>query len=215
MVEEQIRARGVCSQLVVEAMGKVAREEFCPGYWLSDAYRDGPLPIGEGQTISQPYIVAYMLEALELEGGEAVLDVGTGSGYSSALLAQIAARVHTIERNPRLACEARVRLARLGYRNVEVIEGDGTLGWPGGAPYDAIVVAAGGPEVPQALREQLVVGGRLLIPIGSGRSGQRLERLRRIAPRRYETEHLAGVRFVPLIGSSGWPEHVARAEGSF
>jgi protein-L-isoaspartate(D-aspartate) O-methyltransferase len=118
-----------------------------------------------------------MLEALELEGGEAVLDVGTGSGYSSALLAQIAARVHTIERNPRLACEARVRLARLGYRNVEVIEGDGTLGWPGGAPYDAIVVAAGGPEVPQALREQLVVGGRLLIPIGSGRSGQRLERL--------------------------------------
>jgi protein-L-isoaspartate(D-aspartate) O-methyltransferase len=170
------------------------------------AYADSPLPIGEGQTISQPYIVAYMTEALELEGGERVLEVGTGSGYAAAVLARIAGEVYTIERHPSLAKTAEATLRRLGYENVQVIEGDGTKGWPDAAPYDAIVVAAGGIEVPPALRSQLAVGGRLVIPVGPTPREQRLVRVTRVGEDQYEEEELLPVRFVPLIGERGWPE---------
>ena len=152
MVAHQIQERGVRSPAVARAMREVPREEFMGEDMREFAYADSPLPIGEGQTISQPYIVAYMTEALDLEGGERVLEVGTGSGYAAAVLARIAGEVYTIERHPALARSARATLARLGYGNVHVLEGDGTLGWPAASPYDAIVVAAGGNEVPPALR---------------------------------------------------------------
>ncbi|HHQ14196.1 MAG TPA: protein-L-isoaspartate(D-aspartate) O-methyltransferase, partial [Chromatiales bacterium] len=155
MVERQLEARGIRSEPVLQAMGKVEREGYVPSYLGEFAYDDTPLPIEEEQTISQPYIVAVMLEALDLHGGERVLEIGTGSGYAAAVLAEIAAEVYTIERHERLAWTALARLQRDGYSNVQVRCGDGTLGWPEAAPFDAIVVAAGGPEVPKSLREQL------------------------------------------------------------
>jgi protein-L-isoaspartate(D-aspartate) O-methyltransferase len=206
MVAHQIQERGVRSPAVARAMREVPREEFMGEEMREFAYADSPLPIGEGQTISQPYIVAYMTEALELEGGERVLEVGTGSGYAAAVLARIAAEVYTIERHPSLARTAKATLRRLGFDNVQVIEGDGTKGWPQAAPYDAIVVAAGGVEVPAALRGQLAVGGRLVIPVGPTPREQRLVRLTRIDEDRFEEEDLLPVRFVPLIGEQGWPE---------
>lgn len=206
MVAHQILERGVRSELVARAMREVPREEFMSEEMREFAYADSPLPIGEGQTISQPYIVAYMTEALELEGGERVLEVGTGSGYAAAVLARIAAEVYTIERHPSLAREAKRTLRRLGYDNVHVIEGDGTRGWPDAAPYDAIVVAAGGIEVPQALKDQLALGGRLVIPVGPTPREQRLVRVIRVDESDYEEEELLPVRFVPLIGEQGWPE---------
>ena len=206
MVAHQIQDRGVRSGAVARAMQEVPREEFMSESMREFAYADSPLPIGEGQTISQPYIVAYMTEALELEGGEKVLEVGTGSGYAAAVLARIAGEVYTIERHPSLARSARETLRRLGYDNVHVIEGDGTKGWPEAAPYDAIVVAAGGVEVPPALRSQLAVGGRLVIPVGPSPREQRLVRVTRVDEDDYEEEDLLPVRFVPLIGEQGWPE---------
>jgi protein-L-isoaspartate(D-aspartate) O-methyltransferase len=206
MVAHQIRERGVRSSAVARAMQEVPREEFMSEEMREFAYADSPLPIDEGQTISQPYIVAYMTEALGLEGAERVLEVGTGSGYAAAVLSRIAAEVYTIERHPSLARTARATLKRLGYDNVHVIEGDGTKGWPQAAPYDAIVVAAGGIEVPPALREQLAVGGRLVIPVGPTPREQRLVRVTRVEDDRFEEEDLLPVRFVPLIGEQGWPE---------
>ena len=206
MVAHQIQERGVRSPAVARAMREVPREEFMSEEMREFAYADSPLPIGEGQTISQPYIVAYMTDVLELEGGERVLEVGTGSGYAAAVLSRIADEVYTIERHPSLARSARATLERLGYDNVHVIEGDGTRGWPEAAPYDAIVVAAGGNEVPPALRSQLAVGGRLVIPVGPTPREQRLVRVTRVGEDEFEQEDLLPVRFVPLIGEQGWQE---------
>lgn len=206
MVTSQIVARGIRSEQVARAMREVPREAFMAEDLREFAYTDSPLPIGEGQTISQPYMVAYMTSVLELEGGERVLEVGTGSGYAAAVLSRIASEVYTIERHPSLASEAREALERLGYDNVHVIEADGTRGWPEAAPYDAIVVAAAGPDVPRALREQLAIGGRLVIPVGSTPREQQLIRVTRVGEDEFEEEELLPVRFVPLIGEQGWQE---------
>ncbi|MEX1032218.1 MAG: protein-L-isoaspartate(D-aspartate) O-methyltransferase, partial [Cellvibrionaceae bacterium] len=204
MVEQQLRGRGIRSRVVLEAMAKVHRESFLPEHMREFAYQDSPLPIAEDQTISQPYIVGFMLDGLDLRGGERVLDVGTGSGYAAAVLAEITAQVITIERHKPLADRARAILHDLHYNNVEVIHGDGSMGWPSNAPYDAILVAAGGPEVPRALKEQLSIGGKLIIPVGSSASRQSLMRITREGESDYHEEHLIDVRFVPLVGKSGW-----------
>jgi protein-L-isoaspartate(D-aspartate) O-methyltransferase len=211
MVEKAIFARGVRSDLVLNAMRGVARESFLPAQLREFAYDDVPLPIEEGQTISQPYIVAFMTEALALRGGEHVLEIGTGSGYAAAVLSEIAADVYTVERHGPLAEKAAATLADLGYDNVHVMHGDGTRGWPAHAPYDAIVVAAGGPTIPESLKEQLKIGGRLVIPVGSDPRAQELVRVTRIAQSEYRREDLADVRFVPLLGEEGWAP--AEAEG--
>jgi protein-L-isoaspartate(D-aspartate) O-methyltransferase len=202
MVETQIRRRGVLDPRVLAAMSKVPRYRFVPRHLWEQAYSDYPLPIGEDQTISQPYIVALMTEALELTGQEKVLELGTGSGYQAAILAELAAQVYTIERIPSLARAAEQVLASLGYTNVQVIVADGTLGWPGEAPFDAILVTAGSPQVPPPLVEQLAIGGRLVIPVGD-RYTQTLTRVRR-TPEGLKHEYLGGCRFVKLIGRHGW-----------
>jgi protein-L-isoaspartate(D-aspartate) O-methyltransferase len=184
----------------------VPRETFVPERLAEFAYDDTPLPIAEQQTISQPYVVALMAEALELGPGDRVLEIGAGSGYAAAVLSRIAREVWTVERHASLAREARERMGRLGYGNVQVVHGDGTLGWPERAPYDAIVVAAGGPEVPPALLDQLAPGGRLVIPIGPDPRTQSLVRVRRRPDGGHVREELGGVRFVPLIGAQGWNE---------
>jgi len=204
MVEQQIASRGVGSKLVLDAMRRVPRELFVPEHLRDLAYADGPLSIGEGQTISQPYIVALMVEALCLYGGEKVLEIGTGSGYAAAVLAEIAGQVYTIERIAELAQKAETLLAQTGYDNVQVIQGDGTLGWPQQAPYDAIVVTAGGPEVPGSLKNQLKTGGRLVIPVGADMYSQELLRVTRVSESEFRSENLEYVRFVPLIGEEGW-----------
>jgi protein-L-isoaspartate(D-aspartate) O-methyltransferase len=207
MVATQIEARGIADPLVLEAMRAVPRERFVPAALARFAYEDRPLPIGEGQTISQPYIVAVMTRAAGLKLGARVLEIGTGSGYGAAVLSRIAAEVYTVERVGALAEEARERLARLGYANVHVLEGDGTLGWAEHAPYDAIVVTAGGPRVPQALLSQLAAGGgRLIMPVGPGAGHQRLVRVTRTDAQEYQYEDLEEVAFVPLIGAEGWTE---------
>ncbi|HET7191927.1 MAG TPA: protein-L-isoaspartate(D-aspartate) O-methyltransferase [Pseudolabrys sp.] len=204
MVEKAIFARGVRSRLVLDAMRSVPRESFLAMKLREFAYEDAPLPIEEGQTISQPYIVAFMTEALALRGGEKVLEIGTGSGYAAAVLSEIAADVYTIERHGPLAERAAATLADLGYVNVHVLHGDGTRGWPAHAPFDAIVVAAGGPTVPESLKEQLKIGGRLVIPVGADLRAQELVRVTRISQDEYRREDLADVRFVPLLGEEGW-----------
>jgi protein-L-isoaspartate(D-aspartate) O-methyltransferase len=210
MVKRQIAARGVQSKAVLDAMSVVRREGFVPSYLGEFAYNDTPLPIEEEQTISQPYIVAFMVEALALGGGERVLEIGTGSGYAAAVLAEIAGDVFTIERHEGLAKTAEAQLVAEGYSNVSVRCGDGTLGWPEEAPFDAIIVAAGGPKVPDSLREQLRVGGRLVIPVGTTVGLQTLVRVTRTGEREFSEEDLGGVRFVPLVGDEGWHEE-ARA----
>jgi protein-L-isoaspartate(D-aspartate) O-methyltransferase len=204
MVEKAIIARGVRSELVLSAMRSVPREAFLPHQLREFAYTDCPLPIEEGQTISQPYIVAFMTEALALQGGETVLEIGTGSGYAAAILAEIAGDVYTVERIGQLAEKAASTLADLGYDNVHVLHGDGTKGWPDHAPYDGIIVAAGGPKIPESLKEQLKIGGRLVIPVGHDPKIQELVRVTRISESEYRREDLADVRFVPLIGHEGW-----------
>ena len=205
MVERDIAARGVRDELVLDAMRKVPRELFLPKDLREFAYEDTPLPIAGEQTISQPYIVAFMAEALMLKGGEKVLEIGAGSGYAAAVLSEIAANVYTVERLGPLAEKAAATLAELGYDNVHVLHGDGTRGWPAHAPYDAIVVAAGGPQVPESLKEQLKIGGRLVIPVGADPRSQELVRVTRISTDEYRSEDIADVRFVPLIGEQGWP----------
>ncbi|MET0659864.1 MAG: protein-L-isoaspartate(D-aspartate) O-methyltransferase [Steroidobacteraceae bacterium] len=206
MVDVQIAARGIRDRAVLDAMRTVPREAFVePGYTVL-AYEDGPLPIGEGQTISQPYIVALMIEAAELKREDRVLEVGAGSGYAAAVMSRIAREVYAIERYRALALAARQRLERLGYDNIQLRVDDGTRGWPAAAPFDAIVVAASGPDIPFALREQLAFGGRLIIPVGGHRFGQRLRKLTRRGTNEYEEVDLGGVAFVPLIGEQGWAE---------
>ena len=204
MIREHLLGRGIHDPAVLEAMREVPREAFVDEGMQELAYEDHPLPIAGGQTISQPYIVAYMIEALQLSGTERVLEIGTGSGYAAAVLSRIVATVHTIERLGDLASSARQRLELLGYANIIVHEGDGTLGWPEQAPYDAIVVTAGAPKVPKPLLDQLAIGGRLVIPVGSHADLQVLLRVRRTGEHDYHSEELCGVRFVPLIGAAGW-----------
>jgi protein-L-isoaspartate(D-aspartate) O-methyltransferase len=202
MVEFQLAGRGIDDERLLEAFRTVPREDFLPKGLAELAYRDAPLPIAEGQTISQPYIVAVTIDALSLRGRERVLEIGTGSGYAAAILSRVAKEVFTVERVEALAEEARLRLQRLGYRNVHVLCADGTLGWPEHAPYDAIAVAAGGPRIPPALRSQLALGGRMVIPVGSKES-QSLVRVLRESESRFREEELTPVRFVPLIGEQG------------
>ena len=204
MVEAQLAGRGISDPRVLEAMGAVPREAFVSPELAAEAYADGPLPIGEGQTISQPYVVALMIEALELRGGERVLEIGAGSGYAAAVAAQIAGEVFTVERRRSLADAARRRLAELGCGNVQVLQGDGSRGWPERAPFDAVMVAAGAPAIPGVLQEQLAVGGRLVIPVGRGRTFQELLRLTRLSETEYRREKLGDVRFVPLVGEHAW-----------
>lgn len=204
MVRDQVAARGITSARVLRAMQRVPREAFVPERYRDRAYMDEPLPIGKQQTISQPYIVALMAEALELSPNETVLEVGAGSGYSAAVMAQIAKRVVAIERHECLVAHARESLKRCGCDNVEVRRANGTLGAPEDAPFAAISIAAGGPEAPPALREQLAVGGRLVMPVGSRKGGQELVRISRTSESHWETEKLGPVRFVPLVGKQGW-----------
>src|SRR5438477_863678 len=199
MVRRQVEARGVTSPLVLDAMRAVPREAFLPERMREFAYEDAPLPIDEGQTISQPYIVAFMIEALDLKGGETVLEIGAGSGYAAGVLSHIAGEVYTVERIGQLAEKAAAVLADLGYQNVHVRHGDGTRGWPEHSPYDAIIVAAGGPEVPDSLKQQLKIGGRLVLPVGKDPRAQELIRVIRLSENEFSTEDIADVRFVPLI----------------
>ena len=212
MVATQIETRGVRDAGVLAAMREVPRELFVPAELAEFAYRDSPLPIECGQTISQPYIVALMAAALQLSPRDRVLEIGTGSGYAAAVLSRVASHVDTVERHAELSRISAARLARLGYDNVVVHHADGTLGWPQGAPYDAIVVAAGGPTVPDALLDQLAIGGRLVIPVGEERDLQTLVRVRRHADGSLEREDLGDVRFVPLIGVQGWRGDEAEKE---
>ena len=204
MVREQIMARGVHDPRVLEAMRQVPRHCFVPREFRAMAYSDGPLPIGQGQTISQPYIVALMSEMMELQGDETVLEIGTGSGYQAAVLAHLAKTVHTIERHAALAEHAEQVLQELGVRNVVVHVGDGTLGAPRYAPYQAIMVTAASPGVPQPLLDQLVDSGRLVIPVG-GHGSQILERWSRQGGT-YTEEKILPVAFVPLRGAHGWQD---------
>ena len=202
MIEEQLRRRGIHDQRVLEAMQTVPRHLFVPEKCRIEAYEDMPLPIGYQQTISQPYIVALMLEALELTGTERVLEVGTGSGYQAALLGWLTQHVYTVEIIPELAQSAREILSQLGYENVEVVAGNGSIGWKASAPYDAIIVAAASPVVPQPLVEQLQEGGRLVLPVGDFF----VQVLLRVRKQRGKvvTEDLGGCAFVPLVGAEGW-----------
>lgn len=204
MVERQIVARGIQSPLLLEAMKTVPREKFLPHHLRQFAYHDSALPIGEQQTISQPYIVALMIEALQLDQADRVLEVGTGSGYAAAVLAQLAQEVISIECIESLTISARQLLRQLDYGNVQVIQGDGSLGWKSRAPYNAIIVAAGAPEVPESLKNQLAIGGRLVLPVGESQRYQRLVQIVRTSDDRFEETHLTDVRFVPMVGRCGW-----------
>ena len=203
MLADDIVARGVADPRVLAAMAAVPRERFVPPEHADLAYADRPLPIGDGQTISQPYVVAWMVEALELRPDDRVLEIGTGSGYAAAVVAQLTPHVWTIERLPTLVAQARRNLAAAGVTTVTVLEGDGSLGLPDQAPFDAIVVTAAGPAVPPALSAQLADGGRLVAPIGAERGAQELVRVRR-TDARFAIETLGDVRFVPLIGAQGF-----------
>jgi protein-L-isoaspartate(D-aspartate) O-methyltransferase len=204
MIREDLLGRGIKDAAVLRAMREVPREAFIAPELVAHAYDDRPLPIEEEQTISQPYIVAYMTEALELTPTDRVLEIGTGSGYAAAVLSRIVTTVYSVERLANLATNARERLAELGYSNIVVHEGDGTLGWPEHAPYDAIVVTAGAPKLPEPLLTQLAIGGRLVIPTGPTSFLQMLVRVRRLGENDYRSEELCPVRFVPLIGAAGW-----------
>lgn len=204
MVNEQIARRGINDPRLLEAFRRVPRHRFVPLDSRPQAYRDGPLPIGAGQTISQPYIVALMTDLLRLDGTQRVLEIGTGSGYQAAILGELARSVHTVERLPELAERAAALLRELGYTNIHVHTGDGSLGWPEAAPYDGILVTAAAPRAPDPLLEQLAPGGRLVAPVG-GRAGQELQIWTR-TPCGLEMESEIPVAFVPLRGKEGWRE---------
>ena len=207
MVDSQIRSRGVADIRVLKAMEKIPRHLFVDEGLIDQAYNDNPLPIGERQTISQPYMVAVMTEALGLQGSEKVMELGTGSGYQTTILAELAERVFSIERISSLASKARKMIESLGYFNVVIRVGDGTYGWREEAPFDGILVSAGSPDIPGPLVEQLTVGGRLVIPVG-GRLTQTLYRVTRLSEsvEDVKKEDLGGCRFVNLIGEYGWRE---------
>ncbi len=204
MVETQIKSRGIRDKRVIEAFLKVPRHLFLPSELWEEAYNDYPLPIGEGQTISQPYMVALMTELLMLEGEERVLEIGTGSGYQTAILAELAQEVYTVERIPSLLKRAEETLKGMGYSNIKFKVGDGTRGWEEFAPYDAIVVTAASPDIPSPFLEQLNLGGRLVLPVGS-RYSQDLIRVIK-TKRGLRKENMGGCVFVPLIGEYGWKE---------
>jgi protein-L-isoaspartate(D-aspartate) O-methyltransferase len=204
MVDRQIAARGIRDANVIAAMRQVPREEFVPEYLRDCAYDDNALPIASQQAISQPIVVAQMIEAAELGPRDRVLDIGTGSGYAAAIAAAIAAHVDSVERDPLLADTARETLARLGIANVTVYLGDGTLGLEDYAPYDAIIAGAGGPRIPRVWRSQLTIGGRIVMPVGRARHHQRLIKLVRHSEHDYHEYSLGDVSFVPLIGEDGW-----------
>jgi protein-L-isoaspartate(D-aspartate) O-methyltransferase len=205
MVDSQLRSRGILDQRVLAAMEKVPRHLFVAECMWDQAYHDSPLPIEEGQTISQPYMVALMTELMEIKGGEKVLEIGTGSGYQAAVLAELGARVYSIDRIAQLAVNARRLLESLGYYHVVVRVGDGTYGWREESPFDAIIVTAGAPAIPQTLVEQLSLGGRLIMPVGD-RHYQTLTRITRLSENAgdLKNEDLVGCRFVDLIGAYGW-----------
>src|SRR5262245_50971973 len=206
MVENQLARRGVRDPAVLAAMLEVPREAFVPEALEAHAYDDGPLPIGAGQTISQPFVVAVMIEAAGVAPGARVLEIGVGSGYAAAVMSRIAAHVCAIERHAELAAEAVARLARLGYANVDVRAGDGSSGWPEAAPFDAIVASAGAPAIPAVLCGQLKIGGRLLAPVGDSPRMQNLIKVTRTAEATFQEENLGAVAFVPMIGAHGWRE---------
>jgi protein-L-isoaspartate(D-aspartate) O-methyltransferase len=204
MVHQQLELRDIRDERVLDAMRKIPRHEFVPKDSRQQAYADAPLPIGDLQTISQPYIVALMTQLLELEPTDTVLEIGTGSGYQAAILCELAQHVYSLERLETLARRAQEVLGRLGYDNVVVLQRDGSLGLPEHAPYDSIIVTAAAPKAPQALKDQLADGGRLVVPVG-GREGQMLQRWTRQGLR-VDVEDMVPVAFVPLVGNQGWEE---------
>jgi protein-L-isoaspartate(D-aspartate) O-methyltransferase len=204
MLRDHLQARGIVDPRLIEAMARIPREQFVSKSLAAEAYSDGALPIGCGQTISQPYVVALMTQALALNGSERILEIGTGSGYQTAILAELAREVITIERHEILSQQAAARLAELGCQGVKFVIGDGTLGWPEDAPYDRILVAAAAAGTPQPLFEQLVPGGILVIPVG-GQDHQTLQAIRKVGAEP-QVETLSACRFVPLIGKEGWPD---------
>lgn len=210
MVSRQLIGRGINDPLVIAAMRQVPREAFVDEDNRQYAYDDGPLPILEGQTISQPYVVALMIELLKISPVDRILEIGAGSGYAAAVMSRIAAAVYTVERVPSLVKYARKNIDSLGYENVQIKEGDGTLGWPEFAPYQAIIVAAGGPAVPSELKAQLSIGGRLIIPVGREQRAQRLVQVQKVDEGEYKEKKLSYVRFVPLIGEEGWEKERRR-----
>ncbi|HEX8239211.1 MAG TPA: protein-L-isoaspartate(D-aspartate) O-methyltransferase [Allosphingosinicella sp.] len=206
LVREHIAGRGIDAPLLLDAFRAVPREEFVPEGARAFAYEDGPLPIESGQTISQPYIVALMIDSAGVAPGGRVLEIGAGSGYAAAVMSRIAGEVIAVERHAELARLARERMQRLGYANVRIVEGDGTGGLPGQAPFDAILCAASGSHVPDALRLQLAPGGRLVMPVGEPDAVQSLVKVTRRGDEDFEQENLGQVRFVPLIGVHGWAD---------
>jgi protein-L-isoaspartate(D-aspartate) O-methyltransferase len=206
MVERQLRRRGISEEPILDAFRAVPREAFIGRNNVHLAYGDHPLPIAAGQTISQPYIVALMIQAAGIAAGDRVLEVGGGSGYAAAVMSRIASKVIAVERQHDLVVDARERLKRLGYDNVEIVEGDGTRGWSVGAPYDAILAAASGSHVPRPLVEQLAPGGRIVMPVGDPGCVQQLIKVTKNADDTLDQQDLGGVRFVPLIGEEGWKD---------
>ena len=206
MIGRQLKQRGIDEAHILDAFRAVPREEFVSRDYRSLAYSDQPLPIEAEQTISQPYIVALMIEAAEVGHGDTVLEVGAGSGYAAAVISRIAKRVVAVERQGELVPLARERMDRLGYRNVEIVEGDGTLGWPDAAPFDAILAAASGSHLPQPLMDQLAPGGRIVMPLGEPGSVQQLVKATKQPDGNIRREDLGAVRFVPLIGEEGWSD---------
>jgi len=206
IVERQLRRRGITEPHILDAFREIPREAFVGPKHAHSAYGDHPLPIEAGQTISQPYIVALMIQAARINSGDAVLEVGSGSGYAAAIISRIAAKVVGIERQHELVEVARERMRRLGYDNVEIVEGDGTKGWPAGAPYDAILAAASGSHVPAPLIDQLKIGGSIVMPVGNPDWAQNLVKATKRGGGTIEQSDLGGVRFVPLIGEEGWKD---------
>jgi protein-L-isoaspartate(D-aspartate) O-methyltransferase len=206
MVERQIESRGIREPTILEAFRSVPREEFLADEYRDLAYGDHPIPIEAGQTISQPYIVALMIHAAEIKCGDRVLEVGAGSGYAAAVMSRIAGEVIAMERQTELVAVAQERMQRLGYDNVRIVEGDGTRGWPGEAPYEAILAAASGSPVPPAWVEQLTDGGRIVMPVGDPGWVQKLVKVTKGPAGKLITEDLGAVRFVPLIGEEGWSD---------
>ena len=206
MVERQLRRRGITERLILDAFLDVPRERFVGSHHAHLAYGDHPLPIEANQTISQPYIVALMIQSVGITPESAVLEIGAGSGYAAAVIGRIAARVVAIERQPELVAVARERMRRLGYDNVEIVEGDGTTGWPAGAPYDAILASASGSHVPKPLLDQIAPGGAIVMPLGNPGWVQKLVKVTKEPHGSLKSTDICEVRFVPLIGEEGWSD---------